>query len=87
VTPWPPRDANRQILAGISLYGQDFRNFEPPQAEAKLCQEACREDKQCLAWTFDRPAGNFKNGRCWLKNRIPVQVAHPCCTSGIERTQ
>jgi hypothetical protein len=85
VTPWPQPDG--KILAGINLNGQDYRVFEPAQADAKLCQAACRDEKQCLAWTFDRPSNKAKNGRCGLKNRIPVQSANSCCTSAVERTQ
>lgn len=84
VTRWP-HDSVGRILSGINLYGQDYRGFEPPQADAKLCQAACREEKQCLAWTFDAPFG--KNGRCTLKNRVPAQIVSPPFTSGVERTQ
>jgi uncharacterized caspase-like protein len=87
VSPWPSQEALGQIMAGINLYGQDFRNFEPAQADAKLCQATCREDQQCRAWTFDGPSENAKNGRCWLKNRIPVQLPNTRATSGIERMQ
>lgn len=86
-SPWPPRAPTGQMMAGISLWGQDFRNFEPAQADPKLCQAACRDEQYCRAWTYDRPSGNQKNGRCWLKNRIPYQLAAPYATSGIERTQ
>lgn len=83
---WPDEAVGR-ILPGINLYGQDYRNFEPAQADAKLCQATCREEKQCLAWTFDPPSGNQKNGRCTLKNRVPTQIVSPAFTSGVERTQ
>ena len=87
LSPWPPQKPYRLLMAGITLYGQDYHNFVPAQADATLCQNACREDNKCLAWTFDRPVPTEKGGRCWLKNRIPVQVAAPCCISGVERVR
>jgi hypothetical protein len=70
---------------GINLFGADFRNIVLRVDNWALCQNACRADPQCLAWTTVHPGIQGPNARCWLKNRIPPPTANACCTSGLER--
>jgi hypothetical protein len=82
---WPR--AGGAVLAEISIHGGDYFNFAPARIEPKFCQNACREDKRCLAWTYQNPIAGWPKGMCWLKNRITFESASSCCTSGIERLQ
>lgn len=65
--------------------GGDYRDFDLPQADPVLCQNACAQDPQCKAWTYVRP--DTMQGpvpRCWLKNTVPPPVDHDCCVSGVK---
>jgi hypothetical protein len=80
----PPQDLGR-MLDGINLIGNDYRNMWLESAEPTVCQQACRVDKACVAWSYVKPGVQGPKARCWLKNRVPPRTADACCTSGIER--
>jgi hypothetical protein len=74
--------------ANIDRPGSDYANFDifpaPPFLSAEAnCMERCRQDRQCLAWTFVKPGIQGPNARCWLKNAIPLARANNCCVSGV----
>jgi hypothetical protein len=73
-------------MANTNLHGSDYRNFELTSDSATLCQNACKSDNQCLAWTYVHPGLQGSNAHCWLKNVIPPASANSCCISGIERS-
>ncbi|AEA34567.1 WSC domain-containing protein [Hippea maritima] len=65
--------------------GSDYKNFNLPYPDYRLCQNACNKDPQCKAWTYVKPytiQGAY--ARCWLKNAIPNPVKRNCCISGIK---
>jgi hypothetical protein len=70
--------------------GSDYRNFEiVPRAAsiagdgvAERCEEACKKDSRCKAWTAVKAGLQGKNARCWLKTGVPQARADNCCTSG-----
>lgn len=67
--------------------GVDIRHFVPPSADPTLCQQACREDTQCKAWTYVKP--NTVQGpspNCWLKQTAPPARRNSCCVSGARQT-
>jgi len=74
-------------LLNTNLRGSDYRNLELSSDNWTLCQNACKADNQCLAWTSVHPGVQGPNARCWLKNSIPQPTANSCCTSGIERAE
>ncbi len=74
-----------QILQNTDLSGSDYRKFDPAPADATQCQDRCRKDNQCTAWTYVQPGAQGASARCYLKNSIPQPKPKPCCTSGIER--
>ena len=74
-------------LVGIDLPGSDYRNFDLAAADAAQCQNACKAESQCIAWTYVRPGVQGPKARCWLKNKAPQRAANNCCTSGIERAE
>jgi hypothetical protein len=73
------------ILQGINLRGADYSNFSIALAEPGLCQNACRADTKCAAWTYVQPGAQGEQARCWLKNRVPPRSQGNCCVSGVER--
>jgi hypothetical protein len=72
-------------MPNTDLRGSSYRNFELPADKTTLCQDACKADNQCLAWTYVHPGVQGAASRCWLKNIIPPLTANSCCVSGIER--
>jgi NACalpha-BTF3-like transcription factor len=74
------------IANGVNLYGADYFNFSVAAAEPKLCQDACRSDAKCAAWTYVQPGVQGTTPRCWLKSHVPLASKNACCSSGVERT-
>ncbi len=72
-------------LSGIDMGGLNSRTLFGAEATPEACQAACRADGQCLAWTYVRPGISSADSRCNLKSKSPIQLASPCCISGIER--
>lgn len=70
--------------------GGDYRNFEiVPRTNsiagdgvASRCEEACKGDPRCKAWTAVKPGVQSKNGKCWLKTQVVPQQPSNCCSSG-----
>ena len=65
--------------------GLDYKSFNLPYPDYRLCQSACKKDPKCMAWTYVKPytiQGPY--ARCWLKNAIPHPVKRSCCVSGIK---
>jgi len=86
VPPLPaltPRPA--PMLDGINLRGADYTSFSIEATAPSLCQQACRADAKCAAWTYVQAGLQGERARCWLKNRVPPQLQSSCCISGIER--
>jgi PAN domain len=73
------------LLTGVNLSGMDYASFWIDQAEPIQCQNACRADSKCAAWTYVQPGRQGAQARCWLKRSVPQQTQSSCCTSGIER--
>ncbi len=65
--------------------GGDFAHIIPASDNAKLCQQACMQKKQCRSWTYVKP--NTIQGaspNCWLKQGVPAAVPNNCCISGVK---
>jgi len=72
------------LLKGINLYGADYSSLWLESADPTQCQNACRSDAKCAAWTYVQPGLQGQQARCWLKSRVPQQFQNQCCTSGVE---
>ena len=88
LTPMPvptATPAGAPIEWGIDRRGGDYSDFDLPEADPVLCQNACAKDPQCKAWTYVKP--DTLQGplpRCWLKNTVPPPIQHDCCVSGVK---
>jgi hypothetical protein len=70
----------------IDRVGGDYRSFATrPTPTGKACDDACRADKRCRAWTYRRPGYGTVGARCYLKNVIKPPRRRPCCISGVVR--
>ena len=81
-----PAAPNSGPMLNTDLRGSSYRNFDLTTDKATLCQDACKAETQCLAWTYVHPGPQGSNAKCWLKNIIPPASVNSCCISGIERT-
>jgi hypothetical protein len=68
----------------IDRPGMDYRSFDLPAADPKLCSSACESEAQCRAYTFVRPGVQGSQARCWLKSDVPNPGNSTCCISGVK---
>lgn len=74
------------IEFSISRRGGNYRHFDlPSDPTGKACQEACKADKRCRAFTYVRPGYGRAGARCYLKSKIPRPKRGYCCISGVVR--
>ena len=53
--------------------GADYRDFDLPNVDPKLCQKACIGEARCRAWVYRKPEGRTNNRpHCWLKEHVPA---------------
>jgi len=90
----PPRGSAPSALYvmenGSDRPGKDYRNFEIDKnieafVGAKRCEDACKNEHQCKAYTYVKPGIQGANARCYLKNGVPPKITSACCASGIVR--
>ena len=80
------RGGNFAIEFDTDRRGGDYKNFDLPEARYELCQAACANDANCLAFTYVKPGVQGSSARCWLKNSVPRgEGGLSCCTSGVKR--
>lgn len=87
--------AGAALETDTNRWGGDFYDFVPSTADAALCEKACREGfpasgypyakERCKAFTYVKPSSASPNGKCWLKETIPLPVTSTCCVSGVVR--
>ena len=75
---------NYSLEYETNRYGSDYNNFDVPANDPAVCQNACMQAPECVAWTLVRPGIQGPNARCWLKNRVPPPTHDTCCTSGMK---
>ena len=72
--------------------GNNYRKFSiAKEVEAfvavKQCEDACKKEAQCKAFTYVKPGVQGGDAVCYLKNTVPARVSDTCCTSGVVRPQ
>jgi PAN domain len=53
-------------------FGGDYRGFDVNADHTELCEDACKNDTKCLAWTYVKPGIQTQMARCWLKDVVPA---------------
>jgi hypothetical protein len=79
---WAPGSAT---MSNVDLRGLDYASVQPRFSDPAACQDACRADARCAAWTFVKASQPGAQAHCWLKSAVPHAAANACCTSGVER--
>jgi len=82
----PPPPLGPGMEANTDRPGLDYRSFDLPAADPKLCQDACAGEANCRAFTYVRPGVQGPGARCWLKSSVPNPVSNNCCVSGVKTT-
>lgn len=62
--------------------GFDYADFDVNNG-ARACQQRCREDDRCKAWTFVGPHAPKGSGHCWLKDAVPQPEPMKTAVSGV----
>ena len=58
--------------ANINRPGSDYRDFDLPNADPRLCQKTCIGEARCRAWVYGKPESRADNHpHCWLKEHVP----------------
>jgi hypothetical protein len=82
-----PPEASRQLPEGMEdntdRPGSDFGSFTVSPGSPAVCQNACRKDTRCKAWTYVRPRIQGPSAVCYLKNAMPPATPNKCCISGV----
>jgi|tagenome__1003787_1003787.scaffolds.fasta_scaffold19877573_1 hypothetical protein len=63
-------------------WGGDYTGFDIGSDHVEVCENTCKDDTKCLAWTYVKPGIQGPQARCWLKNVIPAISNDVCCVSG-----
>jgi hypothetical protein len=63
-------------------FGGDYTLLATKADHIELCEEACRTDLKCLAWTYVKPGVQGAQANCWLKSIVPAVSGDTCCVSG-----
>jgi PAN domain len=95
---WQPRAPDRASAGGrtrrgravmmserehdTDRFGGDYRGFDVNAGHIELCEDACKNDTKCLAWTYVKPGIQTQMARCWLKGVVPASANNICCVSG-----
>ncbi len=74
------------VEVNIDRRGADYKNFDLPYPDYRLCQQACNKETRCKAWTYVKPyTSQGATARCWLKYSVPKAIRANCCISGIKK--
>ena len=84
--PRRPAMVPKEVEVGIDRLGGDYKSFNLPYPDYRLCQKACDKDRKCKAWTYVIPftiQGPIP--KCWLKSQIPNALKNDACISGVKK--
>jgi hypothetical protein len=62
--------------------GNDYYGFNVRADHIEDCEDACKSDAKCAAWTYTKPGVKGPLARCFLKNVVPPASDNVCCVSG-----
>jgi hypothetical protein len=66
--------------------GLDYKTIELSAPDPDLCENACKKDGRCRAWTYSWPGAKGPKAMCSLKTGVPPKRSDTCCISGVLST-
>ena len=66
--------------------GLDYKTIELSTPNPDLCENACKKDGKCRAWTYSWPGAKGPKAMCALKTGVPPKRSDTCCISGVLST-
>ncbi len=66
--------------------GLDYKTLELSAPNPDLCENACKKDGKCRAWTYSWPGAKGPKATCALKTGVPPKRSDTCCISGVIST-
>lgn len=79
------RAAKMTVEKNTDRLGGDYSGFFLDKPQPNLCRKACKEDDQCVAYTYVKPGvQDPTRARCYLKNVVPPPTPNDCCESGVK---
>jgi len=63
-------------------FGGDFFSFDIKTDHIELCEDQCKTETKCVAWTYVKPGVQGSQARCYLKSVVPAISENACCVSG-----
>lgn len=65
--------------------GSDYKSLDLPTTGPvpQMCEDICKNDPNCRAWTYVKPGIQGTEARCWLKSNVPAMTPNNCCISGV----
>ena len=67
---------------GKDRFGGDYLDFDVKTDHIEDCENACKRDKKCAAWTYVKPGYRGPQAKCYLKSVVPAMSDNPNCVSG-----
>ena len=65
-------------------WGSDYKSFAVEVGHTEVCENTCKGDEQCLAWTYVKPGVQGPQPLCYLKSNAPITRRADCCVSGVK---
>lgn len=66
--------------------GLNYKTIELSAPNPDLCENACKKDGKCRAWTYSWPGAKGPKAMCALKTGVPAKRSDTCCISGVLST-
>lgn len=92
----PKRIANNCCVSGIKIMGAQEMKVDRPGSDIRPgfdvnfysseCEDACKNDPKCRAYTLVKPGIQGESAKCWLKHAKPAKVRNECCISAVKLT-
>ena len=66
--------------------GLNYKTIELSAPNPDLCENACKKEGKCRAWTYSWPGAKGPKAMCALKSGVPPKRSDTCCISGVLST-
>jgi hypothetical protein len=87
-TPPPPTPKQEARMSprehDMDRLGADYRGVDVRTDHIEDCENACKSDSKCAAWTYVKAGVQGPRARCYLKDPAPAASENVCCVSGMK---